>query len=44
MVVGIAEGSPDLRELDFVGKKLVFLAEVAVAVLPQIPKNTDEFE
>ena len=36
VVVGIAEGSPDLSELDFVGKKLVFLVEVAVAVLPQI--------
>ena len=44
VVVGIAEGSPDLGELDFVGKKLVFLVEVAVAVLPQIPSNTDEFE
>ena len=36
VVVGIAEGSPDLSELDFVAKKLVFLVEVAVAVLPQI--------
>ena len=32
VVVGITEGSPDLGELDFVRKKLVFLVMVAVAV------------
>ena len=42
--MGIAEGSPDLSKLDFVGKKLVFLVEVAVSVLPQVQRNTDEFE
>ena len=32
VAVGITEDSPGLSELDFVGKKLVFLVEVAVAV------------